>query len=124
MIEFFLGLVAGFLIFYVWNRLVIYTTFRYFERNNIDIVKIISSIQADKDDKDDKDHNIEVVQARLEEDRGQFFIYRIDTGEFIAQGKSAKEIGDRVEERVRDKPVLIVEADDAVLGRYRASKET
>jgi hypothetical protein len=117
MIEFFLGLLTGLLAFYIWNRLAIYMTLLYLERNDIDISKILSNSQVDKDE------NIEVIQARLEEHHGQFFVYRIDNNEFIAQGKSAKEIGDRVEQRVRDKPVFIVQADDAVLGRYRATKE-
>ena len=63
-----------------------------------------------------------VVEARLEEHQGEFFLYRVDNGEFIAQGTTAQEIQDRTDKRISGQAVVVTESDDGVMERYRATK--
>jgi hypothetical protein len=102
------------LIVYIVVKIMIWATLRQIERQGVEIDSLIASMQAKAREP--------VIEARLEEHQGEFFLYRVDNGEFIAQGATAGEIVERTDKRIRDRPVMVIEADDGVLERYRATK--
>jgi hypothetical protein len=109
-----LGILLGLLIAYIAMRVMVWTTLRQMERQGIEIENLVQKIKQDA--------QASVIEARLEEHRGEFFLYRKDTGEFIAQGATAQEITERTDQRIHHMPVVVTEADEGVLERYRATK--
>ena len=112
---FVLGFGAGVLISYAIVKIVVWATMRQIEREGIEIQKLMDQLRQHR-------KNIS-VQARLEEHHGEFYLYRIDNGEFIAQGTTAQEITERTDQRIRDKTVVVTESDEATMARYRATKK-
>lgn len=112
--EFILGIFTGILIHYITMRIVVWATLRQMERRGIEIENLVQKIRQDA--------QALVVEARLEEHQGEFFLYRVDNGEFIAQGTTAREIQDRTEKRITGRAVVVTESDDEVMERYRATK--
>jgi len=62
-----------------------------------------------------------LVQARVEEDNGVFYVYRVDDNSFLAQGTSIGELKERIESRLRDVMVHVTEGDPEVLARLKAT---
>lgn len=112
---FVLGFGAGVLISYAIVKIVVWATMRQIEREGIEIQALMNQLRQHR-------KNI-LVEARLEEHHGEFYLYRIDNGEFIAQGTTAQEITERTDKRIRDKTVVVTESDEAVMARYRATKK-
>lgn len=109
-----LGIFLGIFVSYVAMRVVVWATMRQIEREGIEIEALL--------DKMKEKARQQIIEARLEEHQGEFFLYRVDTGEFIAQGATAQEITERTDRRIHNLPVIVTEADSAVLERYRATK--
>ena len=112
--SFILGICVGMFLFYVMMRIVIWTTLRQIERRGIQIEDLMQKMKEKA--------QVLVIPARLEEHQGEFFLYRADTGEFIAQGTTAQEITERTDRRIHDRPVMVIEAESAVMERYHATK--
>jgi hypothetical protein len=112
--SFVLGICVGMGVAYVMMRIVVWATLRQMERRGIEIENLVQKIKQDA--------QASVVEARLEEHQGEFFLYRVDNGEFIAQGTTAKEITARTDQRIHDKAVVVTQANDGVMERYRATK--
>jgi hypothetical protein len=112
--SFVLGIVIGMGLAYVMMRIVVWATLRQMERQGIEIENLVQKIKQDA--------QASVIEARLEQHQGEFFLYRKDTGEFIAQGATAQEITERTDRRIYHMPVVVTEADEGVLERYRATK--
>jgi hypothetical protein len=111
---FVLGLCAGVVVSYLWVKFIIWSTMRQIEREGIEIKELMAQLQKQK--------KAMIVEARLEEHQGEFFLYRVDNGEFIAQGATAQEISDRTDIRIRGHAVVVTQSDDVVMERYRATK--
>jgi len=111
---FILGFCAGVLVSYLWVKFIVWSTMRQIEKEGIEIKELMARLQKQKKDM--------IVEARLEEHQGEFFLYRVDNGEFIAQGVTAKEISDRTDARIRDHAVVVTQSDAEVMERYRATK--
>jgi hypothetical protein len=109
-----LGILLGWLTAYIAMRVVVWTTMRQIEREGIEIDTLLDKLREKARE--------QVIEARLEEHQGEFFLYRKDTGEFIAQGATAQEITERTDRRIHHMPVVVTEADDGVMERYRATK--
>lgn len=114
MIEFALGVVVGMMVAYIIVKVVVWSTLRQMERDNIEIDKLLERVKKKPAEK--------VIRARLEEHRGIFYLYRLDNGEFIAQGRSHAEIERLTELRIPNLPVYVTEADESVMERYRATQ--
>jgi hypothetical protein len=112
--SFILGICVGMGMAYVIMRMVIWVTLRQMERRGIEIENLVQKIKQDA--------QALVIEARLEEHQGEFFLFRKDTGEFIAQGATAQEITERTEKRILGRAVVVTESDDEVMERYRATK--
>jgi hypothetical protein len=110
----FLGILLGWLIAYIAMRVVVWITMRQIEREGIEIDTLLEKMREKARE--------QIIEARLEEHQGEFFLYRKDTGEFIAQGATAQEITERTDRRIHNMPVVVTEADEGVLERYRATK--
>ena len=111
---FILGICLGMFVSYVAMRIVVWATLRQIERQGIQIEDLVQKMKEKV--------QVPVIPARLEEHQGEFFLYRADTGEFIAQGTTAQEITERTDRRIHDRPVMVIEAESAVMERYRATK--
>ena len=109
-----LGILLGWLTAYIIMRVVVWATMRQIEREGIEIDALLEKMREKARE--------QVIEARLEEHQGEFFLYRKDTGEFIAQGATAQEITERTDRRVYHMPVVVTEADEGVMERYRATK--
>lgn len=109
-----LGILLGWLTAYIIMRVVVWATMRQIEREGIEIDALLEKMREKARE--------QVIEARLEEHQGEFFLYRKDTGEFIAQGATAQEITERTDRRVYHVPVVVTEADEGVMERYRATK--
>jgi hypothetical protein len=109
-----LGILLGLFIAYIAMRVVVWATMRQIEREGIEIDALLDKMRGKARE--------QVIEARLEEHQGEFFLYRKDTGEFIAQGATAQEITERTDRRIYHVPVVVTEAEDGVMERYRATK--
>ena len=112
--NFFIGFAMGMALSYIIQRIIIWATLRQMEREGIEIDELLERAKQKVAEK--------VVQARLEEHHGVFYLYRVDNGEFIAQGSSHAEVERLTELRIPNLPVYVTEADEAVMERYRATK--
>jgi len=109
----FLGVLLGMLISYIAVRIMIWVTLRQIERQGIMIEALLQKMREKQQ---------QVIEARLEQHQGEFFLYRVDNGEFIAQGRTAQEITERTDRHIHDRPVVVTEAESEVMERYRATK--
>lgn len=112
--DFLLGLAVGVAVSYLITRLIVWMTLRQIEREGIEVEQLIQSMKQKVQER--------IVQARLEEHQGMFYLYRVDNDEFIAQGRTHDEIQRITDQRLPDLPVYVTEAEDSVLERYRATK--
>ena len=112
--DFIVGFVIGLAVSYIITRVIVWLTLKQIEREGIEVEELLERVKKKVAEK--------VVQARLEEHQGVFYLYRIDNGEFIAQGRSHVEVERLTELRIPNLPVYVTEADDAVMERYRATK--
>jgi len=112
--DFLLGLAMGMAVSYLITRLIIWATMRQIEREGIEVDQLIQRMKEKVQDS--------IVQARLEEHQGMFYLYRVDNSEFIAQGRTHDEIRKITDQRLPNLPVYVTEAEDAVLERYHATK--
>jgi len=114
MIEFILGFCLGFLVAYGIVKIVVWSTLRQLERDNIEVDELIDKM------KQKIENNI--IAARMEEHQGLFYVYRADNNEFIAQGATADEIDERAHERFGKKSIIVTDAEEQVLSRYLATR--
>ena len=112
--NFIIGFVLGMALSYIIHRFIVWSTLKQMEREGIEIDELLERVKQKVAEK--------VVQARLEEHQGVFYLYRVDTGEFIAQGSSHAEVERLTELRIPNLPVYVTEADEAVMERYRATQ--
>ena len=113
--NFFIGFVMGIALSYLIHRFIVWSTLKQMEREGIEIDELLERVK--------KKVAESVVQARLEEHQGIFYLYRLDNGEFIAQGSSHDEVERLTELRIPNLPVYVTEADEAVMERYRATQK-
>jgi hypothetical protein len=114
MIEFILGFTSGLIVSYIIVKVVVWSTLRQLEQDDIRVDELI--------DKMKQKIQSSIVQARLEEHQGVFYLYRVDNDEFIAQGRTHAEVEARAEQRIPNLPVYVTQAEESALERYRATK--
>ena len=106
-----LGIVAH----QIWVKIVVWHTLREMHRAGIDIEELLrDETETVKDTR---------VECRLEEHEGIWFLYRKDTGEFVAQGRNKQELADAVTSRFPDKMVVATDIDDEVRQRFAAQAD-
>ena len=115
MIEFILGFCLGFLVAYGIVKIVVWSTLRQLDRDNIKVDELIDKMKQKIEDK--------IIAARMEEHQGVFYLYRADNNEFIAQGINADEIDEKTMQRFGKKSVVVTDAEDQVLSRYLATRQ-
>lgn len=57
----------------------------------------------------------DTLLTRVEQDNGVFFLYQLETSEFVAQGTSLKNIRENLQTKYRDFDIKIVDGDKEVL---------
>jgi len=106
-----LGIVAH----QIWVKIVVWHTLREMRRAGINIEELFrDETETVKDTR---------VECRLEEHEGTWFLYRKDTGEFVAQGRTKQELSDAVTSRFPDKLVVATDIDDEVRQRFAAQAD-
>jgi hypothetical protein len=99
----------------LWVKIVVWHTLREMRRAGIDIEELLrDETEPVKDTR---------VECRLEEHQGMWFLYRKDTGEFVAQGRNKQELADAVTSRFPDKLVVATDIDDEVRQRFAAQAD-
>ena len=99
----------------IWVKIVVWHTLREMRRAGIDIEEFFrDETETVKDSR---------VECRLEEHEGTWFLYRKDTGEFVAQGRNKQELADAVTTRFPDKLVVATDIDDEVRQRFAAQAD-
>ena len=99
----------------IWVKIVVWHTLREMRRAGIDIEEFFrDETETVKDTR---------VECRLEEHQGMWFLYRKDTGEFVAQGRTKQELSDAVTSRFPDKMVVATDIDDEVRQRFAAQAD-
>jgi hypothetical protein len=109
MIEFVYGIIAGMIITAVLVNIAYRLATRRAEQQIEQLAEAIKTLSANQ------------IQARVEEDNGVFYVYRIDDNSFLAQGTSMAELKERIESRMKDARVFVTEGDPEVLSRLKAT---
>ena len=106
-----LGIVAH----QIWVKIVVWHTLREMRRAGIDIEELLRDETETVQDTR--------VECSLEEHQGMWFLYRKDTGEFVAQGRNKQELHDAVQSRFPDKFVYASDIDDETRQRFSAQAD-
>jgi len=110
MIEFVAGIIAGMIITAVIVNIALRVATRRAEQQLEQLAEAIKTLSANQ------------IQARVEEDNGVFYVYRVDDNSFLAQGTTMAELKERIESRMKDATVMVTEGDTDVLQRLRDTK--
>ena len=62
--------------------------------------------------------NENVIEAKIEEHHGQFYLFDKNTDHFLAQGYTAQEIGDKMKKKLQ---VYVTAGDPDVIQRFKAT---
>ena len=109
MIEFVSGIIAGLIIAAVLINIAWRLVTRRAEQQIEQLAEAIKTLSANQ------------IQARVEEDNGVFYVYRIDDNSFLAQGTTMAELRERIESRMKDAMIYVTEGDPEVLSRLKAT---
>jgi lipopolysaccharide export LptBFGC system permease protein LptF len=111
MTEFVFGIVAGMIITAVIVNIAFRIATRRAEQQLEQLVEAVKSLSANQ------------IQARVEEQDGVFYVYRVDDNSFLAQGTTMAELRERIESRMKDAMVYVTEGDAEVLARLKATRQ-
>jgi hypothetical protein len=109
MIEFVFGVIAGMIITTVLVNIAFRLATRRAEQQIEQLAEAIKTLSANQ------------IQARVEEDNGVFYVYRVDDNSFLAQGNTMAELRERIESRMKNVMVYVTEGDAEVLARLKAT---
>lgn len=110
--QFIYGIVAGLVLAYFVAQIVIWQTMRQI-RQRMDVDELIKQLETRVEEA--------VIQVRIEEHQGEFFVYNIENDQFLAQGRDAASLKAAVESRSDGRTVLITEGDKDVIERFRGT---
>lgn len=109
MTELFVGMIFGMCLalalVYVYLRMVMLRA----AQNLDDLLQVIERLKES------------IIQARVEEADGVFYVYNTADQSFMAQGTSIEELRERIEQRWADAQVMITQGEQAVLDRLKAT---
>ena len=109
MTELFVGMIFGMclalVVVYLYLRMVMLRA----AQNLDDLIQVIERLKES------------IIQARVEEEDGVFYVYNTEDQSFMAQGRTVAELRERIEQRWRDTQVLITEGDKEVIQRLRGT---
>ena len=109
MLEFVLGLSAGFVISAIWAWWIIRRARQEFDR-------WLSATVTELEQEQEKEQ--QPIPVRVEQHGEQFYLYHTDTGQFIVQGRSIKEMLERMQHS--DQVFNVVDGDPAVVAQLRS----
>ena len=109
MIEFVSGIIAGLIIAAVLINIAWRLVTRRAEQQIEQLAEAIKTLSANQ------------IQARVEEQAGVFYVYRVDDNTFLAQGTTMSELRERIESRMKDAMIYVTEGDAEVLARLKAT---
>ena len=110
MTEFVFGIIAGMIITAVLVNIAWRMATRHDEQQVEQLVEAIKALSV-----------ADLVQARVEESDGVFYIYRVDDDSFLAQGTTMAELKEHIESRMKDARVYVTQGDVAVLEKLKAT---
>lgn len=103
MIEFVFGVIAGMIITAVLVNIAYRLATRQAEQEVEQLIGQIKTVTANW------------IKARVEQDNGVFYVYRVDDNTFMAQGSTMAELKDKIEARWKEATVFVTEGDEHVL---------
>ena len=110
--QFIYGIGIGILICYVVMQIVVWLTMRQIKKH-LDVADLMERIEQEVESS--------VVQVRIEEMQGTFFVYDVDNDQFLAQGTDAESLSQAVQSRAGGRTVLITQGDKDVIARFRGT---
>ena len=109
MTELFVGMILGMclalVVVYLYLRMVMLRA----AQNLDDLLQVIENLKDS------------IIQARVEEADGVFYVYNTADQSFMAQGRTVTELRERIEQRWHDAQVMITQGEQAVLDRLKAT---
>ena len=109
-----MAFVLGIIVHQLWVKLVVWHTLREMRRAGIDIEAMLG---------EDEPEVSRDIACRLEEHEGVWFLYNADNNEFVAQGRTRKELDEAVAQRFPDRKVVARDVDEAVRARFLAQAD-
>lgn len=108
MMEFFIGVLAGVILFYIGLRIAARMLLNHLARRLEEIHEVTKD---------------EPIDARLEEHNGVFYVYSVENNEFLGQGNSIAELKEHFRARMTQYRINIAEGDEDVIARLKATTE-
>lgn len=109
MMEFVFGVIMGMIVTAVLVNIAYRLATRRAEQQIEQLAEAIKALGANQ------------ILARVEEDNGVFYVYRVDDNSFLAQGTTMAELRQRIESRMKDAMVYVTEGDPEVLARLKST---
>ena len=109
-----MAFVLGIIVHQLWVKLVVWHTLREMRRAGIDVEKMLG---------EDEPEVSRDIACRLEEHEGVWFLYNADNNEFVAQGRTRRELDEAVAQRFPDRRVVARDVDEAVRARFLAQAD-
>jgi predicted RNase H-like HicB family nuclease len=106
---FFIGFVTSLVLTTILVNIMLRIAKKHTEQQLKEIAETIKAFSANQ------------IQARVEEDDGVFYVYRVDDNTFLAQGTTMAELRERIESRMKEAMVYVTEGDAEVLSRLKAT---
>lgn len=111
---FVLGTVLGFIVHQLWVYFVVWKTMRELrEGAHQELAQVLEQLDEVSE---------RFVPCRLEHENGVFYLYRQDTNEFVAQGRTPQELGEAADQRYPRCVLIAKDMDPEVRELYQSAK--
>ena len=109
-----MAFVLGIMAHQIWVKIVVWHTLREMRQAGIDIEKLL---------REDEPEVTRDIACRLEQHDGIWFLYNADNNEFVAQGRTRKELDEAVAQRFPDRRVVARDVDEEIRARFVAQAD-
>ena len=128
--ENFIWAVGGFAVgWYIRGAIMRWAIDRIAKQAGLDLQKLINDIDSETEDVRKQTKKVleqakqdDLVEVKLEEHHGHFYMFRADNDKFLAQGSTFDEIKNLIKAKHPDITVAAVDTDPEVLKRFKATK--
>lgn len=107
MTELFVGMIFGMCLTLVLVYLYLRMVMRRASENLDDLLRVIEHLKET------------IIQARVEEQDGVFYVYNTADQSFMAQGTTIAELRERIEQRWKNAQVMITQGDQHAIERLK-----
>ena len=98
----------------IWVKIVVWHTLREMRRAGINIEELL---------REEEPAVSRDIACRLEQHDGIWFLYNADNNEFVAQGRTRRELDEAVAQRFPDRRVVARDVDEEIRARFLAQAD-